>query len=397
MRPASVEWERAAEVHEAAEGWLRSGDIDEATAAAARAAYPDPCVTPSAAWRVLTACVVAAVTFSAFGACAVAFDPRTTGLEVMFFLFADALVVAAELLEASPRFARRGAAGAASFLGVGFFVVCFGIFAFETMRLRSDDGNDAILAVSALAWAAACWRWGSPFFAAFSAVSLFLFLGQMGHGRVLWILVGTMLVALAARRLDAASCAPSHRRAAAILVAAGIAAVYAAVNVYSLQMHLVEDLKILVRFSGRDYAPSPGLMMLSALATALFPLAVLAWGLLSRRTFLLDTGIVLVALSLVTLRHYVHIAPLWVVLTVSGAALVVVALAIERALRRAPAGEIAGFTAAPLFSDERRRRALGIVPVVATFAPAAPASAAQDKDFTGGGGTFGGGGATEKF
>jgi len=45
--------------------------------------------------------------------------------------------------------------------------------------------------------------------------------------------------------------------------------------------------------------------------------------------------IVLFALSLVTLRHDVHIAPLWVMLTLSGGALVVLALAVERALRRA--------------------------------------------------------------
>ena len=131
--------------------------------------------------------------------------------------------------------------------------------------------------------------------------------------------------------------------------------------------------------------------------TAAVPLAVLAWGARSRRTFLLHTGIVLFALSLVTLRHYVHIAPLWAMLTLSGAALVVLALAVERALRRARQGDIAGFTADSLFSDERRQHALQIVPVVAAFTSAAPGPAAQEKDFTGGGGKFGGGGAGEKF
>ena len=41
---------------------------------------------------------------------------------------------------------------------------------------------------------------------------------------------------------------------------------------------------------------------------------------------------------------------------------------IERALRRAPAGEPAGFTADPLFSGERGQHALQIVPVVAAVA-----------------------------
>jgi hypothetical protein len=133
-----------------------------------------------------------------------------------------------------------------------------------------------------------------------------------------------------------------------------------------------------------------------ALATALLPLVVLAWGLRSRRAFILDTGIVLLALSLVTLRHYVHVAPLWVVLALSGALLIVLALAVERALRRAPAGEVAGFTADPLFSDERRQQVLQVVPVVTAFTPPT-ATRTQGPGFTAEGGRFGGGGAQEKF
>jgi hypothetical protein len=226
-----------------------------------------------------------------------------------------------------------------------------------------------------------------------SALSLFLFLGRMPYGRVLWVLVGAALAGLPARRLDEASWAPSHRRAAAVLVVAGVVAAYAAVNVYSFEAQLLEYLG----FGARRIVPSRGLVVLSAFATAVVPPAVLVWGARSRRTFLLDTGIVLLALSLVTLRHYVHIAPLWAMLILSGAVLVILALAVERALRRAPAGDIAGFTADPLFSDDRRQHALQIVPVVAAFTSAAPGPAAQEKDFTGGGGKFGGGGAGEKF
>jgi len=67
---------------------------------------------------------------------------------------------------------------------------------------------------------------------------------------------------------------------------------------------------------------------------------------------------------------------------------------VARALRRAPGGEVAGFTADPLFSDEQRQRALQVIPVVATFTPG---PAAAEKGFGGEGGRFGGGGATEKF
>jgi hypothetical protein len=392
MRPESVAWERAAEVREAAQGWRRTGAIDAPTEQAIREAYPDPCITPSAVWRVLTACMVAAVILCTYGALSLGFRPDQTGLQVLMFLFAGASLVATEVLEALPLSARRGAAGATSLLGVVFLLVAFGLFLLETANLRVDDAIDTALLASVLAWAASSWRWGSPPLAAAAAISLFLFLGRLPHGRVLWALVGAALASLAARRLDEASWAPSHRRAAAILVVAGMLAAYAAVNVYSFDAHLLEDLG---RFGAARVAPSPSLSVLSALATAVVPLAVLIWGVRSRRTFVLDTGVVLLALSLVTLRHYVHLAPLWVVLSLSGAALVVLALAVERALRRAPEGEIAGVTAGPLFADERRQQALQIVPVVAAFT--APATAPEEKGFAGGGGRFGGGGAEEKF
>ncbi len=391
MRADSVAWERAAEVREAASGWRRAGFIDEPTERSIRETFPDPCVTPSLVWRVLTAGVLAAVIKAAFGAFAIAIGPSPTAVEIVSLLFAIGCLVATERLEASPRLARRGAAGMTSLLGVGFLLFAFGLFLAETVRVRFDDGIDLLLIASAIAWAAACWRWGSPVFAALVALSLFLFLGRLPHGRLLWLVVGAALVGPAARRLDAASWAPSHRLGAAVLVVAGIGAVYAGVNVFSLDEHLIEKL---ARSSPDGTAPSRELFALSAVATAVAPLAVLAWGARSRRTVVLDTGIVLAALSLVTLRHYVHLAPLWTVLIVAGAALVVVALVVERALRRARDREIAGFTAEPLFSDERRQRALQIVPVVAAFTEATPA---ERPGFAGEGGKFGGGGATEKF
>jgi hypothetical protein len=86
-----------------------------------------------------------------------------------------------------------------------------------------------------------------------------------------------------------------------------------------------------------------------------------------------------------------------VALTASGALLIAMALAVERALRRSPAGERGGVTADTLFSDERGQPLLQAVPVVAAFTPEPGTPAADEKGFTGRGGTFGGGGASEKF
>ena len=208
---------------------------------------------------------------------------------------------------------------------------------------------------------------------------------------MLWLVAGAVLTALAARRLDHAPWAPSHRRAAAVALVAGLAAIYAAVNLYSLDTHLIEKLS---RSGASGVAPPRSLVVASGLATLVVPLAVLAWGLVTRRTLLVDLGIVLAALSVATLRHYVQVAPLWLALAVAGAALVALAGFLERALRRAPDGERHGFTADPLFSDEGRALDLQVVPIVASLAPAGPA--AHDRPI-GGGGKFGGGGASERF
>jgi hypothetical protein len=344
-------------------------------------------------WRVLAAGMLAAIILCTFGAVVIAARPGTTALQVLLFLYAGACLIATDVLEASPRFARRGVAGATSFLGVGFLLTGLGFLLTETSKMRHDDAIDVLLIACILVWGAGCRRWGSPLFAALSAVSLFLFLGRLPQARALWVVAGAGLAGIAARRLDEASWAPSHRRAAAVIVVAGLVGTYAALNVYSLDEHLLERLG---RFGPTSTAPPRGLFILAAVATAVVPLAILAWGLRSRRTFVRDTGIVLLALSLVTVRHYVHLAPLWAILTLAGALLLSLALAVERALRRAPGGEIAGFTADPLFSDERRQRALQIVPVVAAFTPAPPGPA-EEKGFAGEGGRFGGGGASEKF
>jgi hypothetical protein len=394
MRAESAAWERAAEVQEAVEGWRRAGAIGTPTYDAIRNAYPDPCVTPSAVWRILTACMVTAVVVCTLGAFWVALRPGSTALSLLLVVLGAAAMVVTERLEASPRSARRGAAGATAFWGCVFVIAGLWIYLTESrIRVSLDFGLDVLFLVAALVWGLGCWRWGSPLFAGLAAVSLFLFLGRGSLGRIFWVLVGAGLIALFARRSDDGAWVPSHRRSAMVLLVAGVSAVYLAVNVYSVDARFVETL---LKYAPRT-APPRWLFVLAAIATAIMPLGVIAWGLKSRRIVLLDTGVVLLALSFVTLRQYVHVAPLWVVLTASGALLIVVALAVERALRRAPDGEREGFTADPLFSDERRQRIVQTVSVAATFTPAARVTATEQPGFAGHGGEFGGGGASDKF
>ena len=111
MRRKAVAWERAAEVDAAARGWRRVGAIDEATHERIREAYPDPCVTPTTVWRVLTGGMVAAIVLCAFAACTIALRHSANLVEVLLLFFGGACLVATDVLEASPRSARRGAAG----------------------------------------------------------------------------------------------------------------------------------------------------------------------------------------------------------------------------------------------------------------------------------------------
>ncbi len=163
---------------------------------------------------------------------------------------------------------------------------------------------------------------------------------------------------------------------------------YAAVNLYALDHRLVENL----RSAGLDL-PGPRFQerIWAMVGTAVLPVAILWWGVRSRWTFVLDAGIVVAALSLITFRHYVHIAATWLVLTLAGTALVLLALALNRWLSKGPEKERDGFTAEPLFADEARVRALELVPVVAAHAPGPRPPV--EPGFQGGGGSFGGGGA----
>ena len=124
--------------------------------------------------------------------------------------------------------------------------------------------------------------------------------------------------------------------------------------------------------------------------------AVLGFAVVTRRACLVDLGIVLGVVSLVTLRFYVHVAALWVVLCVSGLAAWLVALCVRRYLVHGAQAERAGFTAEPLFEDPARRHAAEMVGAMVTFSPAARV-VRDDSELRPGGGRFGGGGATGDF
>lgn len=406
MKGEWVAAERTEEVRAAAEGWKRAGAVSEGTFEEISRRYPEPRALPAALWRILTALFVSAVLLLVTFALFAAFRPGTGGPSAaLLFVLAAGCGIAAELQERTPTLALRGGAGATAFWGIVFLLVGL-VLLTETFHVGRSAGFNIFLVAALVLWSVAAWRWGSVLSAILAAVSLFLLLGRIPSGRLLWVAAGVALSVVFERFLDRPTVAPSHRRVAAALVCCGLLGVYAAFNLTAFDLRLVEFVRWENFLAGaRPATVLPG-RFLAILGTALLPPAIVLWGIRSRRVFVLDTGLVLCALSLVTLRYYVHLAPLWVVLTLAGAVLLLFALALNRWFARGSEKERDGFTADPLFADEARLRALELVPVLAAHGPEArppaepvgpPPRPPVEPGFQGGGGSFGGGGAGGSF
>jgi uncharacterized membrane protein YgcG len=127
------------------------------------------------------------------------------------------------------------------------------------------------------------------------------------------------------------------------------------------------------------------------------PIALLALGVRRRRLPLLFAGAVTAAASLVTLRRYVHLLPVWAALCLGGALLIALVLALWRYLESGPDQERAGFIAVPLLGDRGRQALFEAAATVMTFQPPAHAAPPAEPQFTGGGGRSGGAGASGEF
>ena len=387
MTPSQITASRTAAIRREGRAWQRAGVIDGPARAAIEAAYPSDGHGHAPAWRAVIFVITTVAITAAFGAFSMFLRG---GGAVTWLFFGVALAAATEALERSS-LRGNGAAGATSFWACVTIAAGFA----ELIAPRGGRGDDltAGLLVAAVAFGVACWRWGFEAYGVFAAAALFLFLGQYPAARGLWIAAGLLLLVAAWRRRDRAALAPEHRAAMAGIFATAAVALYAAVNLFSVDRHLVESL----RAAAPEPIARPGATArtAAAIATAIVPLVFLSWGIRTRRRLVLDLGAVFAALSLVTLRFYVHLAPLWVILTAAGAVLLVVALALHRTLRRAADGERAGFTARPLYTESG---AFPAVAAVAGFTPGARVPPETDAtNFTGGGGVSGGGGAAGSF
>jgi hypothetical protein len=390
MTPAAAQADRNAAVQAAAFAWKQAGAIDEASLAALAAAYPDDRQGVGPVFRALLFLFTLIAINGALG-----FVVAVIGsIPALLLVFGVGLIAATDYQIHGMRRALGGIESATSLEGLGTLTGFFGWLCFATLKLPDEHAFLATFLVAALLLAAAAWRWGYPIYAGLAMAALLGSLAFLPHGRLLWILVPLVMALPLARGSGSARLPPALRAGCAAALAVGLIGLYLAVHFGSFDYGLIE----IVSHAGRSHplAANGGLRGLAIAATALVPLVYLAIGLRSRRWVFLILGLGTAVASLVTLRWYVHLAPLWVVLTLGGAALVAVVFALRRYLDSGAEKERHGFTAEPLFEDMARRRLLEAGAVVVSLSPDAR-TVHEEPKYTGGGGSFGGGGASSDF
>ncbi len=403
MRADAALADRNGSIRAAARSWHKAGAIGEETLKAIEAAVPDDRARVGPVFRVLlflftvfAAQAVFGFVWLVFGTVVSTFSRgQETLFAVMAIGFGIGLAVLTEFQIGRLKRSQGGTEAGTSFTALGFILAGLAWCVFEPLNLDNEIGIPLLLGIAAALLAMAAWRWGYPIYSAAATASVLAALTYLPGGRILWIVLPLVAAPFLVRLSDSARLPPAlrHGCTAALLVA--MVALYAAIHLGSFDLGALEVLR-------RDFAHlgpasrSPLLRQLSIAATILVPIVFLAIGIRTRRYVFLPLGIGTGTASLVTLRVYVHVAPLWVVLTGSGVALVAVVFGLRRFLDSGPGKERGGFTTDPLFEDLARQRLLEAGAVLASFTPDAR-TVHEEPKYTGGGGEFGGGGSSSEF
>lgn len=389
MRTTIIAAERAREVREAARAWRHAGFMGEVALSRVLALYPDDRRRFGPGFRVLAFIFTSIAVWAMVGLSFVIFEPDLKDASI--FVFWGLLLFALTELQRGPwARADAGAESATALIAAIMAIVAGTIGAGGS----SDQGLVVrLLASAGIVCLAAAWHWGDAFFFLGASLSGYGLLAQAEHGRLWWLTASSLLfpIALAAARDGSRS--PSHRRGAVIVGAVAVLALYAAVQIWSLDQRLIEDLS---DASLSPTEPSPTQRSLAILATALLPLGLLVSGWRRREPLLLYSGLLLIGASIATIRLYREVMPLSLALILIGGSCLGLALGARRWLRSGEGGERGGFTSDPLFDRQNRTEAIRSVVAMASFAPAA-ATPTSRKAFEGGGGTFGGGGASGNY
>lgn len=400
MRREAALADRAAEVRRAGRAWRRAGVIDDAGLAAIDAAHPDDRRRTGPVFRVLLFLFTLVAADAAFGFLALllqAVDSEGGLLAGLSLVAGIALVAATEALTGPMRNAQSGVEEATAFLAVTSLLGAAAWFAVEPLGLSWTDALHLLCLLAAALFAAAAWRWGAPAFGAFAYAAALGFLAALPGGRLLWIAAGLaaapplLLAAAESPRLP-----PALRATASWVGVVAVAGLYVAVHPDSLSLSLVELIGGRAIGTVHDAGWGPA-RLAGAAAIVLLPVALLVAGILRRRRLPLLLALLAGTGSIVTFHAHVRGLPLWAVLAFWGAAATGAALALRRHLAAGAHGERAGFTAEPLLGEATDGGAVELAAVVVSLAPAPATHPPGDDAWRGGGGQFGGGGASDSF
>ncbi len=388
MNAGCAQGERLFAVRSAARSWKRAGLIDDSALQTIQAAYADDRQRVGTAIRVLLFVFAWIAVQSASGFFMMFANGR--GLGVITMVFGVLAALATEFLRNTLRRARSGAEEATAFMAVGFLVGGLGWIFFETFA--DERAMTLVAAIAAGLSALAAWRWGGVVFGLSSAGAAFLVLLRFDGARWSWLALAALAFVPLLKLAEKAALAPSQRRAAWAALTVAVAAAYAALHYGLWEVGAFERWNALLEVSRES--SMPGWMALAG--TTLFPLALLAFGLATRRRLLVDLGIVAALVSIITGLVYWNPKPEWLVLVAGGGLLIGLALGLRRWLDAGSAKERAGWTAEPLFEHPDRQSLVELAASLAMLTPAArPQPAAPG--FQGGGGEMGGGGASSSF
>jgi hypothetical protein len=391
MTPDATTADRNLEVREAARNWHRVGAVDESTRDAILALYPDDRARLGPAFRVLVFIFACFALQSGIGIpiafMSMAGRRSEGGVGALLLVFGISLAGLTEWQLGVGRRSQGGTEAATGFVALGCLLGGV-LMLMSQVNLSSRDFATVALAVAAALLAVAAVRWGVPLYAATSATcALGLAIDRPGS-RVVLLFMSLVLGLLSASGARSWHLPPSHRASCRLVLVIALVVLYVVVHVGGWDIGLFEERSRELVTANASIRP------LFVAATAFLPLLVLGLGLIGRWRLLFDLGALLTIASLVTLRYYVHLAPLWVVLTLGGTGAMGVALGLRRWLDGGAERERGGFTAEPLFEDEEKQR---ILEAAVAVTQVASGPHAKGREFQGGGGSFGGGGASGEF
>jgi hypothetical protein len=387
--------DRHAAVRKAARAWRKAGAVDESSLKAIETAYPDDRVRVGPVFRVLLFLFTLISVNGGFGFVLALFDGFVaTGFPgPLLLVFGAGCAVATDLLIARMRRRQGGIESALSLAAAGALIGFFAWVLLERLDLPDEIAVPALFLAAALILAAAAWRWGYPIYAGAAMASFLGTLAASPAGRLLWIALPLVLAPWLMRRTDSERLPPAYRDSWQAVLLVGLAAVYVAVHLGSVETHLVE--KIGARWVYGVERMSDPVWWLAVAGTVLVPLAYLAVGVRTRRYIFLLLGLGTGIASAVTIAHYSGLEPLWAVLIGSGVVLTTVIFVLRHYLESGLNGERHGFTTAPLFEDVERQHWLEAGAAALTFSP--EARTRDEPGFSGGGGEFGGGGSSSGY